>query len=77
MNYDAAGELTNIMEKTAGNLPIAFFTTTWNNAGEIQWEFTGPLPHANGVATRTMTYDDDNRLATVNGSSVTMDLEGT
>jgi RHS repeat-associated protein len=48
----------------------------WNNAAEAQWEFAAPLPHTNTPPTRTMTYDDDNRLASVDSSSVTMDSDG-
>ena len=57
-------------------LPIALATYNWANSGNMAWEFAAPLPHSNSVPTRTMTYDDDNRLATVNGTSVTMDLDG-
>ena len=42
----------------------------------MDWEFAAPLPHSVTVPTRTMTYDDDNRLATVNGSKRTVDADG-
>jgi RHS repeat-associated protein len=74
--YDAAGQTTNILEQTAVGFPIALFRFNWNNAAEIQWEFAAPLPHTNAPPTRTMTYDDDNRLATFNGTGVTVDLDG-
>jgi RHS repeat-associated protein len=74
--YDAAGQPTNILEQTAIGFPIALFRFNWNNAAEMQWEFAAPLPHTNAPPARTMTYDDDNRLATVNGSGVTMDTDG-
>lgn len=48
----------------------------WNNAAEMQWEFAAPLPHTNSVPLRTMMYNDDNELATVNGQSVSSDLDG-
>lgn len=32
--------------------------------------------HAGNVPQRTMTFDDDNRLATFNGQNVTNDLDG-
>jgi RHS repeat-associated protein len=76
MNYDSAGELTNLIEKAASSFPIAFFKLNWNNAARVQWEFAGPLPQPLSVPTRTMTYDDDNRLATFQGQSVTVDLDG-
>jgi len=76
INYDAAGQTTNVLEQTAVGFPIALFRLNWNNAAEAQWEFAAPLPHTNTPPTRTMTYDDDNRLATFNGLSVTSDLDG-
>jgi RHS repeat-associated protein len=74
--YDPAGEPTNILEQTVLGFPIALFSYNWNNAAEAQWEFAAPLPHTNTPPTRTMTYDADNRLATVDGNSVTMDSDG-
>ena len=74
--YDAAGQATNIFEQMSNSLPIAIFVHSWTNTGSMAWEFAAPLPHVASVATRTMTYDDDNRLLTVNGSSVTSDLDG-
>jgi len=74
--YDAAGELTNIWEQMGNTLPIAWFRHNWNAAAEMQWEFAAPLPHSVTVPTRTMTYDNDNRLATFNGSSVSNDPDG-
>jgi len=76
INYDAAGETTNIVEKLTNNAPIAFFKLGWNSNATVQWEFAAPLPHSNAPPTRVMTYDDDNHLLTVNGNSVTMDLDG-
>ncbi|MEI6078895.1 MAG: hypothetical protein WCS94_25195, partial [Verrucomicrobiota bacterium] len=60
--YDAAGQATNILEQMANNLPIAILTHAWTNTGSMAWEFTAPLPHTVTVPTRSMTYDDDNRL---------------
>jgi len=76
ISYDSAGQATNIYEQMSNSLPIAIFKHGWTNTGSMAWEFAAPLPHTATVATRTMTYDDDNRLATVNGSSVTSDLDG-
>ena len=74
--YDAAGQATNILEQMSNSLPIAIFKHGWTNSGSMAWEFAAPLPHVATVPTRTMTYDDDNRLATFNGSSVISDLDG-
>lgn len=67
MSYDAAGQLTNILEKTATEEIIALVKLNWNNAARIEWEFAGPLPHAYTPRQRVLTYDDDNRLLTING----------
>lgn len=76
MDYDAAGEATNLIERTSANLPIALFKLNWNAAARVAWEFAAPPPHPSTPPTRTMTFDDDNRLATCNGQSVTHDLDG-
>ena len=64
------------MEETAIGFPIALFRHNWNANATMQWEFAAPLPHTNAPPPRTMTYDDDNRLATVDSSSVTLDSDG-
>lgn len=76
MNYDAAGQLTNIVEQFTNGTPIAFFKLNFNAAARVEWEFAAPLPHAASLPTRTMTYDDDNRIATFNGQNVVHDLDG-
>jgi RHS repeat-associated protein len=76
IGYDPAEQATNILEETAIGFPIALFRLNWNNAAEAQWEFAAPLPHTNAPPSRTMTYDDDNELATVDGNSVTLDSDG-
>jgi RHS repeat-associated protein len=76
IQYDVAGQATNIMEQMGNTLPIAIFKHDWNASGTMKWEFTAPLAHSTTVPTRTMTYDDDNRVTTVNGNSVTMDDNG-
>jgi len=74
--YDAAGEATNIWEQMANTLPLAWCRFGWGNSGSMAWEFAAPLPHTNTPPTRTMTYDDNNRLLTVNGTSVANDSDG-
>jgi RHS repeat-associated protein len=76
MAYDADGELTNIVERTTSQYPIAFYTLNYNQAGRVQWEFKGPLPHPYTPPGRTNTFDADNRLATFNGTAVTVDADG-
>jgi len=76
LSYDSAGELTNVWEQMANSLPIAWNRFNWNSNSTMQWEFAAPLPHTNAPTSRTMTYNDDNELKTVDGSSVTVDLDG-
>lgn len=78
IGYDAAGQTTNITEKTTGGIGggIAYFRQNWNNAGRMAWEFVAPIPHTNAIPSRTMTFDDDNRLATFNGQTVVHDADG-
>jgi RHS repeat-associated protein len=76
INYDAAGQTTNIIEKAASGLPISFFKLNWNTAARVKYEFAAPLPHAYTPLTRTLGFDDDNQLATVNSVGVVNDLDG-
>ncbi len=76
INYDDAGQTTSIVEKTGGGLPLAYFKLNWNDAARVQWEFAAPFPHTYTPPRRTMTYDDDNRIATFNGNNVTYDADG-
>ena len=74
IGYDSAGQVTNVLEQMSNSLPIAIMMHGWTNSGAMAWEFAAPLPHPVTVPTRTMTYDDDNRLLTINGATVTNDL---
>ena len=76
MNYDDAGQLTNIVEQTTAKFPITFYKLHYDAAGRSDWEFKGPLPHAFTPPIRSMTYDADNRLASFNGTNVTLDADG-
>jgi RHS repeat-associated protein len=76
MAYDNAGQCTNVLEQMSNSLPIAIFKYGWTNTGNMGFEFVAPQPHVLTVPTRTMTYDDDNRLLTVNGQAVASDSSG-
>jgi len=76
INYDSAGEITNIIEQAASKAPIAFFKLSYNSAARAQWEFAGPAPHSYTLPSRSMTFDDDNRLKTLNSQNVTNDPDG-
>jgi RHS repeat-associated protein len=71
IGYDAAaGEATNIMEQMSNGLPIAIFKCAWTNTGAMASEFAAPQPHSSTAPTRTMTYDNDNRLSTFQGPTM-------
>ena len=76
ISYDAAGEVTNILEQMANSLPIALMRYSWDQAARMSSEFIAPLPHTNTPPARTMSYDIDNELASVNGTNVTADADG-
>jgi RHS repeat-associated protein len=76
INFDADGETTNIVEKTSANFPIAFFTLGWTNSGRLAWEFGAPLPPNISVPPRLMSYDDDNKMTSFYGMTVSYDLDG-
>jgi RHS repeat-associated protein len=76
ISYDNDGELTNIVDQTTTKFPICFYTLSYNQAGRVQWEFKGPPPHTNTPPSRTMAYDNDNRLYTFSGTSVSVDNVG-
>lgn len=76
ISYDVAGQTTNILEANSLGFPLALFEFSWNSNSTAQWEFDAPLPHTNAPPMRTMTYDADNRLSSVDGNNVTMDADG-
>jgi YD repeat-containing protein len=76
VGFDLVGQATNIIEQMSNSLPIAIFKFNWTNTGNMAWEFAAPLPHPASIPTRTMTYDDDNRLAMLNGQTVYSDANG-
>jgi RHS repeat-associated protein len=76
IGYDAAGQPTNIYEHTISGAGVVFFKLGWTNTGRLVSEFIAPLPHAWSPPGRTNTVDDDNKLATFNGQSVSSDLDG-
>ncbi len=64
-------------QRSAGRkTSTAFFKLHFNATVRVDWEFAAPLPYAYTPPTRTTTFDDDNRLLTVNGVTVTNDLDG-
>ena len=75
--YDAAGQTTNIVERySTGAMAIEYIAPHWNNVARMDWEFVAPLPHPYTPPLRTMAYDNDNRLTTFNGTTLTNDNDG-
>lgn len=76
ISYDSAGEITNILEQMANGLPIAMMRYHWDLAARMSVDFIAPLPHTNSPLSRSMTYDADNELETVDGNTVSVDSDG-
>jgi RHS repeat-associated protein len=74
--HDAASQLTSIKETANGKL-ISYLKFDYDAASQITRRFRAPLVNSGWQhPTFTATYDDDNRLASINGQSVTHDADG-
>ncbi len=74
--HDAANQLTSIKESAGGKL-INYLAFQYDAASQIKSRFRAPLVNSGWQhPTFTATYDDDNRLLTANGQSVTHDDDG-
>jgi|GEM_PF-433199 len=74
--HDAASQITSIKESSGSKL-INYLAFQYDAASQIKSRFRAPLMNSGWQhPTFTGTYDDDNRLATVNGQSVTHDADG-
>ncbi len=76
MTYDAANQLLEQREYSGGKL-ISYLRFDHDAAGQIERRFRAPLLNSAWQHPPfTATYDDDNRLATVNGQAVIHDADG-
>ncbi len=76
MTYDATGQLLERRESSGGKL-ISYLRFDHDAAGQIERRFRAPLVYSGWQHPEiAATYDDDNRLSTVNGQNVTHDLDG-
>jgi RHS repeat-associated protein len=76
ISHDAASQLTSIKDSANGKL-ISYLKFDYDAAGQITRRFRAPLVNSDWrQPSFSGTYDDDNRLATVNGQSVTHDADG-
>ena len=74
--HDAASQLTSIRETANGKL-ISFLLFKHDAAGQIIRRFRAPLLNSNfKQPALAATYDNDNRLATLNGQPITHDADG-
>jgi RHS repeat-associated protein len=74
--HDAASQLTSIKETANGKL-ISYLKFDYDAASQITRRFRAPLVNSGWQhPTFTATYDDDNRLSTINGQAVTHDADG-
>jgi RHS repeat-associated protein len=76
IGYDVAGQTTNITEKAANGNIIDYYKLGWDNAARMVTEFGAPLPHTSTVPARSMSFDDDNRLTAIDGSTLVNDVDG-
>jgi RHS repeat-associated protein len=76
MDRDNADQLKIVRSSSGGNL-FSYIKLGHDEAGQIVNKFQAPLTNAVWQhPTFTSTYDDDNRLLTVNGNSVVHDADG-
>jgi RHS repeat-associated protein len=74
--HDAACQLTSIKETANGKL-ISYLKFDYDAAGQITRRFRAPLVNSGWQQPSfSATYDDDNRLASINGQSITHDADG-
>jgi RHS repeat-associated protein len=73
---DAADQLVSIRESSGSKL-LSYFRFDHDAAGQVERRFRAPLVNSGWQhPSFTATYDNDNRLATVNNSTVTHDVDG-
>ena len=76
MAYDAASQLTWKKENSPGRI-FSYLSFQYDLAGQITKKLRAPLVNSGWQQpTFTATYDDDNRLATVNGTAINHDADG-
>ncbi len=76
LQYDGGGQVTSIVEENKSGQPISWFKLNWNAGAQVSWEFGAPIAHSFTPPVRTMTFDNDNRIATFNTASLTYDPDG-
>lgn len=75
-SWDAAGQPRGISELNSSGQPIYFTINRHDAAGRRDQEIISPAPQTYTPPAFVATYDDDNRLLTVNTQAVTIDDDG-
>lgn len=77
-SYDAAGQLLECKEKSYGSA-LLYLKYKYDDAGQIESRLRAPTVNPSSAYQHpalNLTYDDDNRISTLNGQSVTHDADG-
>jgi len=75
-NFNAAGEIPRVEERKADGRLLNLQDFAYDDAGRVAREFIAPIPQPYSIPTHTVTYDNDNRIATFNGLNVVHDADG-
>jgi RHS repeat-associated protein len=76
LRYDAAGQLLSIEERTTAGPPAAVRSFQYDSAGRLAKRVSFPQGAAWSEPAWTGAYDDDNRLTTLAGASLSYDADG-
>ena len=74
--YDSAGRVNLIQDSGSGGVIISRFKLDHDPLDRISKEIVTPEPAAFTITPASMTYDDDDRLATWNGQTCASDPDG-
>ncbi|MBI4557406.1 MAG: RHS repeat protein [Candidatus Hydrogenedentes bacterium] len=75
ITLDAVGQVTQVEERYPAHGMINQFKYTYDAAGQVETEFTAPIPPAYTQPSALVTHGFDNEMATFNGNSVGHDLD--
>jgi RHS repeat-associated protein len=76
LRWDAAGQLLSIEERATAGPPVAFRSFQYDSAGRLAKRVSFPQGNAWSEPAWTAAYDDDNRLTTLGGASLSYDADG-
>ena len=74
--YDVVNQLVGISEISAAGQPLLYSINRYDEGGRKDREVLFPASHSYTAPAFSATYDDDNRLASFNGTSVVHDDDG-